>query len=163
MADSVAKHGGIRKAEGRTGDHELLVRYESTDDSRRGGVAGTGEKRPGEDCDRYVLFRIFYRIRIGTGSFKTQESPDDDSNGVFHRRIERHIGRIPGFSVDVCIEEETAGKEEADDRNHDADDTERGEFAKFLRADQTDGRCKKESSNGSEADFDRRKVKAEDI
>ena len=163
MADSVAKHGGIRKAEGRTGDHELLVRYESTDDSRRGGVAGTGEKCPGEDCDRYVLFRIFHRIRIGTGSFKTQESPDDDSNGVFHCRIERHIGRIPGFSVDVCIEEETAGKEEADDRNHDADDTERGEFTKFLRADQTDGRCKKESSNGSEADFDRRKVKAEDI
>lgn len=159
----IAEHGRIGQTEGRFGTDELIIGNKAADDGRGYGVDESREKGASQHRDGYVFRGIFHGFCIGAGRFQSEEGPEDHRDGVAHGDGEGHIIGIPGGAVDGRIEEIPAGKKQSRYRSEHADDSQRGEAARFLRSSEADGGGKHEDADGGSADLNGGKAEAEEI
>ena len=131
-AGCFSKHRRISQAKRCQGADELGMRDDAADDRGRKRIDGPGKERAAKDGNRDIFGRIFDGFRIRARRFQTQESPENDGDGITHGDRERRVIRIPSGHVDFGAKACPTEGQESQDRRHDAHDTESRKRPAFL-------------------------------
>ena len=141
------KHCRISQAKRCQGADELGMWDDAADDRGRKRIDGPGKERAAKDGNRDISGRIFDGFRIRARRFQTQESPENDGDGITHGDREWCIIRIPSGHVNFGAKARPTEGQESQDRCHDAHDTESRKASCFFGAAETDRGGKRQDAD----------------